>query len=72
MWIKCNIVINLRKGKTNWKSSFIFLIFQKLTVTPYVIAGEAGDWKNWLKVAQSEAVDAEIEATNIPLEIQYT
>ncbi|XP_052679463.1 sulfotransferase 1B1-like [Crassostrea angulata] len=34
--------------------------------------GEAGDWKNWFKVAQSEAVDAEVEAANIPLEIQYT
>lgn len=48
------------------------MIFQQLTVTPYVIAGEAGDWKNWFKVAQSEAVDAEVEAANIPLEIQYT
>jgi hypothetical protein len=36
-----------------------------------VIIGEAGDWKNWLKVAQSEAVDAEVKAANISLDIKY-
>ncbi|XP_048743660.1 sulfotransferase 1B1-like [Ostrea edulis] len=34
--------------------------------------GGAGNWKNWLKVAQSEAVDAAVEAAKIPLEIKYT
>ncbi|XP_056001527.1 sulfotransferase 1B1-like [Ostrea edulis] len=34
--------------------------------------GEAGEWKNWLKVAQSEAVDTAVEAAKIPLEIKYT
>ncbi|XP_048743661.2 sulfotransferase 1B1-like [Ostrea edulis] len=34
--------------------------------------GKSGDWKNWLKVAQSEAVDASVEEAKIPLEIKYT
>ncbi|XP_061179213.1 sulfotransferase 1A1-like [Saccostrea echinata] len=33
--------------------------------------GEAGDWKNWLKVAQSEALEADVQAANVPLEIKY-
>jgi hypothetical protein len=37
-----------------------------------MIIGEAGDWKNWLKVAQSEAMDAIVQAANISLDIKYT